>query len=165
MQTRPQIRGPRRLAAALSKVTRAGFRRRGFAHSGVLSRWPEIVGDELAAMSCPEKLKFPPGRGEGGTLQVRVASGFATELQHLEPVVIERINTFFGYAAIGRLALKQGPLPARRERRRRWRALERAEEKALGERVADTADPGLKAALLELGRRVTASRPATERRG
>jgi hypothetical protein len=80
-------------------------------------------------------------------------------------VVIERINTFFGYAAIGRLALKQGPLPVRRERRRQWRALERAEEKALGERVASTADPGLRAALLDLGRRVAASLPTAEKRG
>ena len=64
MQTRPGTRGPRRLGAALSKATRATFRRRGFAHAGVLSRWPEIVGEELATMSCPEKLSFPPGRGD-----------------------------------------------------------------------------------------------------
>lgn len=164
MQTRPGTRGPRRLAAALSKATRATFRRRGFAHAGVLSRWPEIVGEELATMSCPEKLSFPPGRGDGGTLQVRVAGGFATELQHLEPLVIERINTFFGYAAIGRLALKQGPLPAPRQARGLERALGRAEQEALGARVAATADQGLKSALLELGRRIAASLPAAERR-
>lgn len=161
MGTKRQAAGLQGLAAALARVTRAAFRRRGFAGAGVLTQWPAIVGAELAAHSCPEKLTFPPGEGKGGTLHVRVTSGFATELQHLEPLVLERINTYFGFPAVERIAMMQGPLPATHEPRRApARRLDEAEEAALAESVAGTADPGLREALHDLGRRVTAGAPA-----
>ncbi len=159
-----RARGLLGLAVASAKVTRAAFRRRGFAEARVLTRWPAIVGDELAACSCPERLSFPPGRGTGGTLHLRVAGGFATELQHLAPLVVERINTFFGFPAVARLTMTQGPLPApARAGRRRGRPLHEAEEAALGDSVAGTADPELRAALCELGRKVAASHPEPAR--
>ncbi len=44
---------------------------------------------------------------------VRVESAFALELQHLAPMVIERINAHLGWRCIGRIVLKQAPLPRR----------------------------------------------------
>ena len=114
MSGAPSRQGPRGLAAALPKLTRAAFRRRGFAQADILTRWPAIVGDALAEHCCPEKLNFPTGSNAGATLQIRVASGFAPHLQHLAPLVIERVNAYFGYAAVTRLRLQQGPLPPRR---------------------------------------------------
>ena len=164
MAVKRQAAGLRALALAGAKATRAAFRRRGFAEARVLTRWPAIVGADLAACSCPERLSFPPGQGTGGTLHLRVVGGFAIELQHLEPLVVERINTYFGFPAVARLALMQGPLPPPpRSRRGRGRPLRAAEEAALGESVADTADAELRAALHDLGRRVTANNPAPER--
>lgn len=158
-----QAAGLRALAAALERVTRATFRRRGFAEAGVLSQWPAIVGAELAARSCPEKLAFRPGEGKGGTLHVRVTSGFATELQHLEPLVLERINAYFGFPAVARLAMTQGPLPETAHAHPApARALDAAEEAAIAESVGGTADSGLATALRDLGRRVAASTRARE---
>ncbi len=153
-----QAAGARWLAAAASKVTRAAFRRRGFAEAGVLTQWPAIVGAELAAGSCPEKLTFRPGEGKDGTLHVRVDGALAIELQHLEPQVVERINTYFGSRVVGRIAIKQGPLPERGgARRAASRRLDDDEEAALAERVAGTADEGLREALRDLGRRIAAA--------
>lgn len=147
--------GPRGLAAALPKLTRAAFRRRGFAQADVLTRWPAIVGDTLAGHCCPEKLSFPAGGTAGATLQVRVAAAFAPHLQHLAPLVIERINAYFGYAAVTRLRLIQGPLPpARKPPARRLRALSAAEETALAGRLAAVGDEALRAALAALGRSI-----------
>jgi hypothetical protein len=39
-----------------------------------------------------------------GTLTVRVEGAFALELQHLGPLVIERINRHYGWACVGREA-------------------------------------------------------------
>jgi len=156
-----QAQGPRGLAAALAKLTRPAYKRRGFAHADILARWTAIVGDALAATSCPEKLHFPTGASAGATLQVRVASGFALELQHLAPLVIERINTFYGYRAVNRLKLVQGPLPVRRAPRRRpIRPLDAGQEDALARQVSATADAGLRAALQGLGRAVRGAGPA-----
>jgi hypothetical protein len=155
MTSTRRIAGPRGLAAALAKATRALFRRRGFTEAGVLTQWPAIVGDELAAHSCPEKLSFPPGSAGEGTLHVRAAGGFGVELQHLAPLVLERVNTYFGYRAVARIAITQGPLPERAAPRQRpGRTLEPAEEKAVEAAVSSTADPALKSALRGLGRAV-----------
>ena len=42
---------------------------------------------------------------------------YATELQHTAPRIVERINGFYGYAAIARLALHQGPVERNAGRR------------------------------------------------
>lgn len=157
MQGKRQAAGPLALAASLGKVTRSIFRRRGFAQADVVNRWPAIVGDELAAWSCPEKLSFAPGAGAEGTLQVRVAGAFAIEMQHLEPLVVERINGFFGYRAVARLAIRQGPLPERPvPRRKPALALDPERERALARSVEGTAHASLRTALHDLGRRIEA---------
>ncbi len=149
-------RGPRGLAAILPQVTKPLFSARGFAEAGVLTDWPDIVGRPLADHTCPERI------GRDGALVVRVdGGGWALELRHLEPVLLERIASYFGYRAVTRLALVQGPLPPRPERRRRPpRALDAGEEAALGAWLADADDDNLRAALERLGRAVIGHAPA-----
>ena len=141
--------GPRALAATLSKLTKPLFREHGFAESGMLNDWPDIVGQPLADHTAPARL------GRDGTLDVRVGGGWALELKHLEPLVLERIATYFGYRAVTRLKLIQGPLPPRRKKKaRRPKVLNAAEAKALEACLATTDDPALRQALARLGRAV-----------
>jgi hypothetical protein len=100
--------GFRRIDRALAKITKPLFHARGFALADLLAHWPAIVGPELADSTCPEKL------GANGQLRVRVAGPAATEIQHLEPQILERIAVYFGYRAVRRLMLLQGPLPPMR---------------------------------------------------
>ncbi len=44
---------------------------------------------------------------------LRVEGPAAIEIQHLSAVILERVNRFFGWQAIGRLALRQAPLRRR----------------------------------------------------
>src|SRR5258708_1653919 len=76
----------------------------GLAGSGLLTKWESIGGAELASHVVPEKLSFPPGKKTGGTLTVSVENGFATELQHMQPVILERLAIYFGYQAVARIA-------------------------------------------------------------
>jgi hypothetical protein len=160
MKRAKRSRGPRGLAAILPQVTKPLFSARGFAGAGaaagVLIDWPDIVGRPLADHTCPERI------GRDGALVVRVdGGGWALELRHLEPVLLERIASYFGYRAVTRLALVQGPLPPRPERRRRPpRALDAGEEAALGAWLADADDDNLRAALERLGRAVIGHAPA-----
>ncbi len=105
--------GAQTVSRTLSKVVSRAFGRQGFAEPGVLLRWPEIVGETLARFSLPERLTFPHGERSRGTLHLRVDGQFALELQHLEPLIIERINGFFGYGAVARIAILQAPIPER----------------------------------------------------
>lgn len=126
-------------------------------------QWAAVVGEELARLSAPVKLSFgaqgtkDAGARVNGTLQLRVAPGAAIEFQHLEPVIVERINTFFGYRAVARLALRQGPLPRRAMPPAPPRALSAAEDRNLSSRLDGITDPELREALERLGRAVIGS--------
>lgn len=150
--------GLRALGATLPKVTGRLFGRRGFAEGGLIADWPEIVGQELAAVSLPRRLSFPRrDLRRDGTLTLRVALGHALTLQHLEPVILERINGYMGYGAVARLRLRQGPLGTPgREPKRLVAAPDPADEARLSARLADIEDEALRAALGRLGRAVLA---------
>jgi hypothetical protein len=153
--------GPRSLATILPKASATTFRKRGFAHARILSGWREIVGNAIAAGSCPERLSFTKKEKGGATLRIRVAGGLALELQHLEPIVVERINSHFGYRAVERLSLVQGPLPtARTEHRPPPRELSAAERAELDRQLAAVADEPLRHALKALGESMAARRAA-----
>jgi len=123
---------------------------------GILARlkteWTSIVGPEIAAATWPEAL------ARGGALKLRVAPAKALELQHRAPLVIERINLFFGRDAVTRLALVQGPLPLPPPTRSsQERPLQAREAVALDNQLATIARPELRDALARLGRRVIAA--------
>jgi hypothetical protein len=93
------------------------FKRQGFASTELVTRWPEIVGPEIAAHAEPVKLQWQRAAdgepAEPATLVLRVEGPAAIEIQHQSGVVLERINRFFGWQAVGRLALRQAPLKRR----------------------------------------------------
>lgn len=150
--------GLRALAPAAAKVTGPAFRRRGFMVAEILMRWPAIVGETLAQATCPERLTFPTGKADGASLKLRVAPGFGPEVQHLEPLIVERLNGYFGYRAVERLRLVQGPLPLRRQAPApKPRPLDPAEEARLQGLLDGIADKGLREALARLGRSLLAA--------
>ena len=148
-------RGLRALATTLPKVTRQALGRRGFAEGGLIADWPSVVGREIAARCLPAKLAVArPGRRQDGTLTLRVEPGFATELQHLAPQIVERINGYLGYRAVERLILKQGSLSEPEAATPPPRPLDAEEAAALKQRLDAVDDDELRAALERLGRAV-----------
>ena len=107
----PVARSGRSLAQILPKITREAFRDRGFYQASILTQWSDIVGNQLAARSCPEKVS------REGVLTLRVEGSFALEFQYKEPQLLERIATHFGYRAITRISLRQGPMPSERSQK------------------------------------------------
>ncbi len=146
------------LANAVDGVTRPIFGKRGLADGAIVHHWQTIVGERFAALTAPEKLVFPTGARHGGTLHLRVASGgIATQLQHLEPLLVERVNSYFGYQAVARLHFKQGLISAAGEAPApEPKPLDAREEAGLAACLDVVEDPDLKAVLESLGRSVIA---------
>lgn len=142
--------GMRAIGVPVSKLAGPIVARRA---GGVLVRlkteWAAIVGKDWAEVTWPSSL------GRDGVLKLRTASGAALELQHRAPLIIERINLFFGRQVVNRLILVQGPLPLTpTPGGPTIRTLSPGEAKALDARLAEVADPELRAALARLGRAV-----------
>lgn len=133
----------------------------GFAGRAIVSLWPEIVGERLAARSRPLKIDWPrrrPAPGESSdpaTMVVRVEGAFALEMQQLAPLVLERVNTHLGWRAVGKLVLKQGPVEAP-ETRQAPPPPDPATVARVAQQVSGITDPELRAALERLGRSVGA---------
>ncbi|NQV58668.1 MAG: DUF721 domain-containing protein [Alphaproteobacteria bacterium] len=146
----------------LRRATAAALRKRGFGEGEVIAHWAEIVGPRLAALTAPEKLQQRRGDLAGAALHIRVAGAAAVELQHMAPTVIERINGYYGYRAVDRLKLVQGPLPeVEKIRAVTQRALTGAESAALAARTAATKSTDLRQALERLGSSVLGRRQPT----
>ena len=131
------------------------FRRFGFVQHSIVSRWSEIVGERYARVSCPESIRFPTGRKSAGVLTLTVDGAHAPLIQHLTPMIVDKVNQFFGYAAIDRIVFRQGrpPSPAPRPERPQLRAV----PKELGEGLREIADPELRQCLESLAARIAAS--------
>jgi hypothetical protein len=131
------------------------FRRFGFVQSSIVSRWAEIVGTRYAKVSCPESIKFPAGKKAGGVLTLTVDGAHAPLIQHLTPMIVERVNRFFGYAAINRVVFRQGRPPAAPPKLQRPQL--RPVPKELGEGLREIADPELRHCLESLAAQIAAS--------
>jgi hypothetical protein len=142
------------LSVLLSDVFSDAYAKQGFAARELVTRWAEIAGPDIAAHSEPLKMQWPrPVQGqaqEPATLVLRVEGPTALEIQHASDAILERVNRFFGWSAVGKLALRQAPL----SRRRRSLAPSAPDPKSVAE-VAKTLssieDEELRAALARLG--------------
>jgi hypothetical protein len=150
--------GPRAVADAVARLTRKPLGKRGFTEAALVADWVAIVGTMLGRNTLPLRISFPPKERSGGTLHIRVASGsIATQLQHQEPLVLQRINGHFGYGAVARLAITQGPLPRRKVNKAPPPPVLSVEAEAdLQDKLAVVEDPDLRAALARLGRHLAA---------
>ena len=179
--------GPRSIAKVLDQAMGATTKARGFTQAAVITQWPAIVGESWARDCAPQKLVFPRGERSGATLHIRTPGSVAIELQHVEPVLIERINRYFGFRAVAR---RRSPRPGRFPTKRDFRAelaSPRADPGAArrarggsrrrpigddasgrnatpGDRVTAIADTELRGALLDLGRGVARNKAAQHAR-
>lgn len=105
---------PKTLGQCIEPVTRPVLKTQGLAGSRILTQWPSIVGMRLSQRCIPEKLSFPPGKKTGGTLVIAVENGFAPEIQHQQPMILERLSGYFGYQAVSRIVISHAYLPESR---------------------------------------------------
>lgn len=155
-----RCRGLQPMAGMVPTLAQKALGHKGVALGGLLADWASIAGARLADRTTPVKLSFPRGERTGGQLHIRVMGAVALDVQHAEPQILDRINAYFGYRAVARLKLIQGPVsrgckpqpPPRRP-------LGAAEESALRDQISGIEDPGLSDALLGYGRAMAARRP------
>jgi hypothetical protein len=145
--------GFRAVGVAVSKLATAVAAKRG---GGMMVRlkadWSAIVGPEWALVAWPVAL------GRDGVLKLHTRPMAALELQHRAPLLIERINLYFGRPMVTRLTLIQATLPASPEPLApAMRSPVDGDATVLDPRLSDIADPELRAALGRLARAIVAA--------
>lgn len=148
------------LSQLAGKMVADAFAKQGFASTGIVTHWAEIVGPEIADHCEPMRMVWPRRVHEDdpdpAALVLRVEGPVALEIQHLSGVIIEKVNRFFGWRAVGRIQIRQAPL-ARRVKKRAPAGPDPAAVAALAAGMTDIADDGLRHALARLGAAVKRS--------
>ena len=142
------------LSVLLGGVFSDAFAKQGFASRELVTRWAEIAGADIAKFSEPLKIQWPrPVAGQAqvpATLILRVEGPMALEIQHSSDAVLQRVNRFFGWNAVGKIALRQAPL-SRPKPRRSVRPLEPAAVAEVAKGLGSVEDDELRDALARLG--------------
>ncbi len=152
----------RPLAELLDGCMAEALAKQGFAGSDVFAAWADIVGEPLAGYSQPLRMEWPKRRRgqdpeakpDPAALLVRVEGAFALEMQQMVPLVIERVNAHYGWACVGRIVIKQGPVTRHRPRVQAAPAPDPVVAGKVEALLGDVEDAALKAALARFGQAV-----------
>ena len=142
------------LSVLLGGVFTEAFAKQGFASRELVTRWAEIAGADIAKFSEPLKIQWPrPVEGQPqapATLILRVEGPMALEIQHSSDAILQRVNRFFGWNAVGKIALRQAPL-SRPKVRKTVKPLDPAAVAREAGELATIEDDALREALARLG--------------
>jgi len=147
--------GPKRLGVYTQKIIKPVFKSRGLMEGRIMTHWVQIMGEKFAKLSLPEKITFPRGKKTDGVLHLRVTSSGALLLHYAQDLILEQVNTFFGYKALSKLHMTHdlspsvetvsSPLPA---------PLSPEEKEWISAQTKSIADGELKDCLTKLGESV-----------
>ena len=151
---KPRRALPTLLSELAGKAIADALARQGFASTGIVTHWAEIVGAEIATHAEPMRMNWPrrvhEDAPEPATLVLRVEGPVALEIQHLSGVIIEKVNRFFGWRAVGRIQIRQAAL-RRRGPKARPAPPDPAAVARLSASMIDIKDEDLRGALARLG--------------
>ncbi|HEY5186328.1 MAG TPA: DciA family protein [Actinomycetes bacterium] len=98
----PDDRDPQLLGASMDRLTTERGWESGLATGGVIGRWEQVVGSDIAAHCIPET-------HEDGVLTVRADStAWATQVRLLAADLVRRLNQEFGEGTVARVVVR-GP--------------------------------------------------------
>ncbi|OBQ69522.1 DUF721 domain-containing protein [Mesorhizobium erdmanii] len=147
-----------------TKILDPVLRKRAGISIGLVQSWEEIAGPRLASRSRPEKIQWPRRLHEDdpyepAVLVIACEGMAALHLQHETGEIINRVNAFLGFTAIGRIRIVQKPVTTDKGRPKpTFRPLTVVEQNKLSSTVERIEDDGLRASLERLGATILGER-------
>ena len=96
------IQGLRSFKDTLPKNIKKIIKKKGHIFSETLNNWKYIVGDDLFQICYPKSFKNSNKFGVS-TLQIMVKRGHEIDLEYSKKIIIDKMNSFFGYAVVKKL--------------------------------------------------------------
>ncbi|QPB20558.1 DUF721 domain-containing protein [Rhizobium sp. 007] len=91
-------------------------------NTALLGSWDEIAGEDFADCTRPEKIAWARGNEvdtyKPGVLTIACEGARALFLTHAQGELIQRINSFFGFAAVHQIRIVQKPVSQAAKRSR-----------------------------------------------
>ncbi|MDZ4086554.1 MAG: DciA family protein [Tabrizicola sp.] len=155
-----RMRGFEPAFGLMKDAVRTAGESRGFAVARLLTHWAEVAGEDMARKTRPVKIGYGKG-GMGATLTLLVKATEAPMVQMALPVLKERVNSVYGYAAISHIHLTQTAATGFAEGQAEFTPAPKAAKvpdpatQAKAQAVAEgVADPSLRSALEQLAQNI-----------
>ena len=88
------------------RLVRPGLQKRSQFLAKLISNWSDIAG-EAASYCLPVDLQFQTNKRIDGTVVLSVISGRGPQVQMMSQTLITQMNRTYGFAAVGRIRLRQ----------------------------------------------------------
>ena len=162
MAANRKFSNPVQVSEAAGKILDPVLRKRAGISVGLVQSWEEIVGPTLCDVTRPERVIWPRRDSDEdafkpATLVVCCSGANALHLQHQTGEVIDRVNAYLGFPAIGKLRIVQKPVGEVAPRPVPPRPLTPSEARKIDGLTAEIEDEELRASLARLGRSIVGS--------
>ena len=78
--------------------------RLGSIQNHIFFNWAHIAG-QYADITIPHKIKYGRKKNIDGQITIKVQNGFGLEVQYAIPLLLDQINTRFGFKAISKIKI------------------------------------------------------------
>jgi hypothetical protein len=119
-------KGEKQISEVANGIIDPVLARRAGINTALLGSWDEIVGEDFADCSRPEKIAWArrgnfgeENRYQPGVLTIACEGARALFLTHAQGELIQRINSFFGFAAVSQIRIVQKPVSLASKRSRK----------------------------------------------
>ncbi|PSH61315.1 MULTISPECIES: DUF721 domain-containing protein [Phyllobacterium] len=156
-------KGFRPLADPAAGILDPVLRKRAGITIELVQAWEEVVGSALGGQSRPLKLLWPRRAHEDDPFQpatlVIACQGFtAMRIQHETGEIISRVNSFLGFAAVGRIKIEQKPVALPVAKKRALPPVDAETASMISRSVEQIEDDSLREALQRLGQSIHAEK-------
>ncbi len=141
------------LAQTALPIAKELLGKNAFVEIDIIRNWSKIVGEQLAESSLPLELNFNADQKNNGVLKICVATGaLAMEIEQKKVIILEKINTYFGYNAVGAIKIVQNQsVMTLAGKQKSEKQISDVQKNMLDDIVGDLQSDDLKKALFKLG--------------
>ncbi len=104
-KTQTFIQGLRPFSSSIPKTLKKYLKKSGYNYSNIVDNWTNMVSQKISNACYPVTVKMGKKMKEG-TLILNVLHGKELEIEYNKKVIMEKINSFFGYNCINKIVLK-----------------------------------------------------------
>ena len=104
-KTQTFIQGLRPFSSSIPKTLKKHLRKGGYNYSNIVDNWTKMVSKKISESCYPNNIKMG-NEMKNGILELNVIHGKEMEIEYNKKVIIDKINSFFGYNCIDQVTLK-----------------------------------------------------------
>ena len=104
-KTKNFAQGLRPFSTVIPSNLKKILKKSGYNFSNIIDKWTKMVGKDVSDISYPITIKTSAKMREG-TLILNVIHGKQLEIEYKKQLIIDKINSFFGYKCVSQIKLK-----------------------------------------------------------